>query len=567
MSRQVIGIDFGTTYSSVALMEIGSAEWPRLLQFRHATAHVPTILLVDPNDQSVISWGWGAHGAIRTNTRFEVKQYFKRDLGVSNDANHFCLMYLIKLADHIRHTKNLHELSEDDFATAIGVPANWTSERREILKNLAIEAGFPDVRILAEPVAAMHNLRCQPVRRFKFGDRPEKYMVIDFGGGTLDICIVRTDELGRNPETIVTEGDPYLGGVDFDQLLENIFVRQMDIDVSTLSAADLADLRRQIQDAKEAFSEAFLGSNESAHYTIHLPNGDYSFSLSRIVFENYCRNQNVFSKIEQAVERALKQAALKPTEIRRVILTGGSSKWYFVKEIVSKKLGIAGGDELFYTETPFTDVACGLAIYVGRADEPPERPGVWVRMRVDSEAWSEYKVVLHPGVSGSPMDQQRLHLGTIKGSRALKSHCVEIEWVHGFGLDKRESVVRSKLELYNRSNHPNLERFMNVLDAAAGRPTTPREDKYELFLLYSVYKYGYCTYKLEIQDNRGLCKFLNILPGEDVLSPWLGFVKPIRVDHNDEQEIGQTESVGASSSLSVLSNVYKVFSKIRRGKK
>ena len=62
-------------------------------------------------------------------------------------------------------------------------------------------------------------------KNFRFGNKPEHYMVIDFGGGTLDICIIKTDILGRTPKIISTSGDPQLGGKEFDEIIEHLFFR------------------------------------------------------------------------------------------------------------------------------------------------------------------------------------------------------------------------------------------------------------------------------------------------------------------------------------------------------
>lgn len=541
MTRQVIGIDFGTTYSSLAFLSIGSPERPRLLEFNGARGHVPSVLMLDPNDSSIVSWGWEAQSMMRTRPDIDVKQNFKRDLGTDKNATVACKLYLGKLSEKIRSVKNLENLLEDDFITSIGVPANWSKKQCECLSSIASEAGFPAVRLLEEPVAAMHNLRGQTQRNFRFGDRPEVYMVIDFGGGTLDICIVRTDELGRNPESIAIDGDPHLGGVNFDELIENNFLRQSEIDVSNYSIADRAELRRLIQRAKEEISDTFAAKNISAHCIIELPGGSYKYTLQRIVFENLCRDQGIFNKIELSIDRALEEAKLKPMEIRRVILTGGSSKWFFVKEIVSRKLGLGGEGNLFYTERPYTDVACGLAVFIGRADEPPAKPGVWVRWRGEDSEWSDYIPVLSPGRTVTYGMKNRTILGSVKESSLSFRKRLEFEWTFGKNPCCPDRVEKSILNLYYRKNHPWLERVRNICEAARNRPTKPREDIYQLFLYSCEYEHGAIDYNLEVQNNRDETRQFKISPGDDLRDTWLGFGATIRTEHT-EDECAQSES-------------------------
>jgi hypothetical protein len=305
--------------------------------------------------------------------------------------------------------------------------------------------------------------------------------------------------------------------------------------------ADRADLRRQIQDAKEAFSEAFAVNNSSAHYTIHMPSGDYPFALSRNVFENLCRDQGILTKIEHAVTRALERAGMKPTEVRRIILTGGSSKWYFVKEIVSKQMGLGGGDDLFYTETPFTDVACGLAIRIGRADEPPEKPGIWVRMRVGRGDWKEYKVVLHPGRTNSVREEQRLYLGPVEGSRMLRSQRIVLEWAYGIDSSHRRKGQQSIVKIYVRANHPKLEKLRKLHEVWVSEgDVKQRQDRYEVFLIYREDDHGYPHYFLQVQDNRDKCRQIKLVPGEDVRYTWWGLGRAIRVDHAESKEAEPT---------------------------
>ena len=542
MARQVIGIDFGTTKSSLTFMDIGSSERPIPTEFGGARHIVPTVLILDSNDQSIIGWGWDANGLLRSNPKLEIKCHFKRDLGNSKSAEDESLLFLSKLSEKIRHTRNVEELVEEDFITVIGAPANWEKSQLVLLKNLAMKAGFPAVRVHPEPVAAMHNLRCQSERRFRFGDRPEKYMVIDFGGGTLDICVVQTDELGRNPKIVTTDGDPHLGGIDFDDLIQKAFIRQCSIDHSALSPADKADLFQQIQDAKESFSEAFAGKNNSAHYTIHLPSGDYHFSMQRVVFENLCRDQGIFRKIEMALDRALKAAGIKPTEICRVVLTGGSSKWYFVKEIVSRIMGLGGSEEIFSTETPFTDVACGLAILIGRSDEPPDKPGVFIRCQIDGGEWSERKVVLAPGRVEKVATSQRLHLGSMAGSKFLFSRSLKLEWSYGLNPGSASIGQLSTIRFYTRSNHPKFEKLLNAGDALRGKSTQARTDAYQLFLLYREENNGFPRYLLEIQDNRDRNRTITVVPGEDGYYTRFGLGKHIRFDHDQEVQHKSVET-------------------------
>jgi cell division ATPase FtsA len=549
-NRQVIGIDFGTTNSSIAFLDIGSSEVPRLLAFDGTKFHAPTQLTLDPENDGVIGWGWNAETALRSRPEAEFKDSFKPSLGESEESKKLCYLYLTQLKEKICERKCAQQLTEDSFITAIGIPANWNEDQQELLRELAVSAGFPDVRIIPEPIAAMNNLRCQANRKFRFGDRPENYMIIDFGGGTLDICIVRTQELGRNPEKISTDGDPHLGGIVFDEIIEKQFFRQADIDPDKLKKVDRFNIRRQIQRAKKAISDTFKGENISAHYPISTREGDTVFRLDRKVFENICRAQDINKKISMAIERALQNAGLKPKDVRRVILTGGSSNWYFVKNIVAEKFGIGSEEEIFYTESPHTDVAYGLAIKEGRADEPPAKPGTWIKWKVDRKPWSEFKEIFSPDRVAIADEPQPHLLGVIKDSRLFRSRTIEIKWFHGATTSDAKAGEYSNLRLHLRSNHPKMDRLKRVIKAALDKPTEPREDKYTLYLIYSEDAFGQTNYSIDVQNNSDKHKTYKIVPGFDHKITWFGLGKGINEDNSSEKDVGENKAPKINNNLS-----------------
>lgn len=545
MSRQVIGIDYGTTFSSVSFLPLGSPDRPSLLQFSGARHHVPTMLRTDPNDESVLDWGWEAHASLRRGDRVTVRRDFKRMLGQTEEARELTLAYLRSLAETIRVKKGrLPELTEDDFLTAFGVPAGWSDAQAELLRELAVAAGFPDVRIVQEPVAAMHNLRCSTLRRFKFGDRPETFMVVDFGGGTLDICVVKTQELGREPQVLSVDGDPELGGMDFDELIEKWFIRQSGVDVAQMCPADLASLREQIQDAKENMSNVFLKCQGDGLFqtTIHLSSGAHTFEATKSGLVNRCQEQGYMEKLAGAVTRALTKCGLQASEIKRVILTGGSSAWFFVRQIVAREMGLGDPSELLGTDSPYTDVASGLGICYGRSDEPPSRSGVWLDYKLPGGK-QERKILAAPGRI-NPVQDDKLFLGSILGSSLFRSKAIKLEWFHGDSDAKSVTAGRAEVELYLRSNHPKLKTMRNVWDVLRGRPTAPLEDHYMVNLVTNEDPLTGVGYELEVMDNRGNVRRTVVRPGEKVRHLWFGLGGGVR----EELEVAKGDGARTAAS-------------------
>lgn len=279
--RTVIGIDFGSSQSSIAVLRIGSTNTPELLNVGGArkVVTIPTLLAVDANDGSVIDFGANVRKHYKEEQQGTVifASNFKRYLGKEmnsdtsdnlKDANKYCKLFIYELAKFVKARYNVKELDFQDFETCLAYPATWSKEQIELLKQYAKEAGFPadpiyGIKAIPEPVAAMHALKLQN-EDFCFAPYPEHYLVIDFGGGTLDICVIRTDTLGRTPEIISTSGDSELGGKEFDNIVEHRFFRTVEgLSKDQLSGRELAELADKIQEAKETFSENFK-TNEVA---------------------------------------------------------------------------------------------------------------------------------------------------------------------------------------------------------------------------------------------------------------------------------------------------------------
>lgn len=517
MIRQVIGIDFGTTFSSISYMPIGSNDPPQLLQFPGARFHVPTLLSVDPDDDTLVEWGWKAQAALGSAHKNKVERYFKRTLGEDPRSSEWVRMYLCALNEFIREKMgNLEHMKSEEFITAIGAPAKWSTEQKETLKGIAEDAGFPEVRIIDEPVAAMHNLRCKPGIKFAFGDRPETFMVIDFGGGTLDICIVKTQELGRDPKILAVEGDAAFGGKDFDDLLQAWFLRESEIDPGHLTSGERFHLTEQIQTYKENMASVFRKTAvECVHEEkIHLSSGAHTFETSKNAFRNRCKEYGLLEKFETAVNQALVKCGLQAKDIKRVILTGGSCGFHFVRPIVAKQLGVAES-ELLETNTPYTDVANGLSVCVGLSPDPPTRDGVWLDFRFNRSKQWERKVLLSPGrVSRVPRDS--LYLGEINGSRTFVRATLEFSWMYGRSETSTRHIGASILKIHLRSNRPNTQVVRNLISVIRREEVKALTDTYKVFMvtcepndLQGIH------YSIEIQDNRGEITTIQIRPNEE----------------------------------------------------
>lgn len=527
--RKVIGIDFGSSQSSIAIMEIGSNIQPELLNVgggRNGQT-MPTILALDKNDDSLRAAGNEVRQRYKevADSSCRLVSDFKRYLGSSSnhsdapetaalrkESERYAKIFLREMAKVVERHYNVNrdELSPEDFATCIAHPASWSDEQVQLLKKLVREAGFPvdpdrGIYSLPEPVAAVHALRMGDGLRFRFGNKPEYFMVIDFGGGTLDVCVIQTDILGRAPKIVSTAGDPELGGKEFDDMIERIFFRNNGDRISkdALSMSELFELRDRIKEAKESASEHFSKDPPEDHtHSLQLPSGQFELHLYRNEFANMVKDAGIYDKIKNCLHDALDRAGLSTDQITKVILTGGSSRWFFLREIVAKEFAL-GGDRIFYTETPFTDVAAGCAVSIGLSDQAPKKGGIWVKFRLsEREPWSDAKCLLAPGRNDSREKMGVQYLCSFPETRYLKSWRIYLSWWHGFEKDALEPIgSEAVIDSFCRSNIPFVSRLRNMYAALHGRPTDRLEDEYKVYLQYQEDAAGVCTYRFEIVDH------------------------------------------------------------------
>ena len=525
--RKVIGLDFGSSQSSIAIMEIGSNIKPELLNVgggRNGQT-MPTILALDKNDDTLRAAGNEVRQRYKevADSSCKLVSDFKRYLGsasnhsdapetaaIRKDAEKYAKIFLREMAKVVERHYNVKrdELSPEDFATCIAHPASWSDEQVQLFKKLVIEAGFPvdpdrGIYSLPEPVAAVHALRMGDGLGFRFGNKPEHFMVIDFGGGTLDVCVIQTDILGRAPKIVSTAGDPELGGKEFDDMIERIFFRNNGDRISKdkFSPIELFELRDQIKVAKEAASEHFMNGEDHTH-PIKTHAGDLDLHLYRNEFANMVKDAGYYDKIRTCIHKALDQADIATEQITKVILTGGSSRWFFLREIVAKEFAL-GGDRIFCTETPFTDVATGCAVSIGLSDQTPKKDGIWVKFRLsEKEPWSGAKCLLAPGRNDSREKMGVQYLCSFPETRYFKSWRIYLSWWHGFEKDALEPIgSEAVIDSFCRSNFPFASRLRNMCAALHGRPTERLEDEYKVYLQYQEDAAGVCTYKFEIVDH------------------------------------------------------------------
>jgi actin-like ATPase involved in cell morphogenesis len=321
-----LGVDLGTTYSSVALIRGLRAE---MIVLGHRSPLVPSAVWLGPDSEILVG-----DAALRRGQREPegLVREFKRRLGdpvplivrgspVSADQLTTMLMASIMEQVVAREGKR-------PTRVAVTHPANWGPYRIDIFREAVRSAGVTDAILVSEPEAAA--LYYASAGRIADG---EIVVVYDLGGGTFDVAILQRQGdqfaiLGR------PDGVERLGGIDFDEVVFDYVRRAVGgLDGSGDDAwnAAVRRLHDDCVDAKEA-----LSADVVVEISVMLPARHTEIRLPRREFEDLIRSSLTLTI--DAVRRALASAHLEPEDIARVLLVGGSSRIPLVAELISSKL-------------------------------------------------------------------------------------------------------------------------------------------------------------------------------------------------------------------------------------
>lgn len=241
------------------------------------------------------------------------------------------------------------------YRAVITVPAYFTDAQRQATREAGEIAGLEVVRIINEPTAAALSYESNR-------EDHRKILVYDLGGGTFDVSVVSIES--GVVEVLASTGDSHLGGDDFDQVI----VKRLNAHIETeLGVADVrqdrllqARLRRAAEQAKIQLSDRPYARVEEDHIgevdgqVLHL-----SFEVPRADFEQDI--EELLGGTMKAVTTALNDAAVRPSELDRILLVGGSTRIPRIAELLSERLGQEPHGEV----DPDLCVALGAAVQAG----------------------------------------------------------------------------------------------------------------------------------------------------------------------------------------------------------
>ena len=349
---KVIGIDLGTTNSCVAVMEGGEAV---VIPNAEGNRTTPSVVAFSKTGERMV--GQVAKRQAITNPERTISS-IKREMGTdhrvtiddkSYTPQEISAMILQKLkADAEAY------LGSPVTEAVITVPAYFTDSQRQATKDAGKIAGLDVKRIINEPTAAALAYGVDK-------EQAQKIMVYDLGGGTFDVSILEIDD--GVIEVLATAGNNRLGGDDFDQCVMKYLVSEF----KKSDGVDLSGDKVAMQRLKEAAEKAKIELSGVTTSNINLPyiTADATgpkhldVTLTRAKFNEL--TGHLVEATMGPVRQAMSDAGLKPSDLAKVLMVGGSSR---IPAVVDAVKNFTGSDP-FKGINPDECVAMGAALQAG----------------------------------------------------------------------------------------------------------------------------------------------------------------------------------------------------------
>lgn len=317
----IVGIDLGTTHS---LIGIHAAEGPRLFTNAHGEVLTPSVVSLDGKQVLV---GQPAKDRLVSHPELTVAT-FKRWMGTDRETRLGGGVYRPEELSALVLRSLLADaeaaLGQPVREAVISVPAYFSDTQRKATRTAGMLAGIRVERLINEPTAAALAYGLQ--RRGEDG----KVMVLDLGGGTFDVSLLELFE--GIVEVHASAGDNFLGGEDFLHVLEQAFHAHQGIDRTALPARELAQLGRHLEALKRE-----LSSGGQAGMQLRLDGIDRQWVIDEPAFASLC--EPLLQRMRAPVERAMRDAKLKPDDLDEIILVGGAVRMPMISRMVARMFG------------------------------------------------------------------------------------------------------------------------------------------------------------------------------------------------------------------------------------
>ena len=370
----VIGIDLGTTYSCVGVMQHGRVE---ILANDQGNRITPSYVAFKDGERLVGDAAKNQAASNVENTIFDIKRIIGlkfRDSSVQKDIRRFPFTVVEKDSKPVVQVNfdgektftpeeisamvlgKMKQIAEDYLGekvthAVVTVPAYFNDAQRQATKDAGTIAGLTVLRVVNEPTAAAIAYGLDRT------DGERQIIVYDLGGGTFDVSLLSIDN--GVFEVLATAGDTHLGGEDVDfrvvRYFQQKYLKEKDVDIEQ-HPKSFTKLKAEVEKAKRILSSQMSARIEIENF---LNGEDFSETLSRAKFEEI--NMKLFKDTLKPVTNVLKDAGVEKDEVDDIVLVGGSTRIPKVQELL---------EEFFHKKAskginPDEAIAYGAAVQAG----------------------------------------------------------------------------------------------------------------------------------------------------------------------------------------------------------
>ena len=360
MAERIIGIDFGTSTSVIRVKRyenggpIGEALETKEVMFGGSGATVPTLIMKKDDEPSVAYYGYEAQQKKRKFTNYSS---FKVDLESANaekraQARKLTEEFLAFMGKQYRAQSDGGHLgnADDKERTIISYPVKWSEETKQFMIAAAKKAGFPNVTGMDEAQAAIQAVTVMSTGYLKQhgllqNGVASNILLIDMGAGTTDLVLCQytpgSAKAAKILNTWPKSGKILFGGKEIDALLKNFFWDKLD-------EADAQMVFKRIGTDKfkawkeESVSPALYNNDSVCDFEVL----DQCVDMMEIDMDEYCLNRAEFEKclenylkqLPELINGCISNSGIKGSDVDLVIVTGGHSQWYFVRDMLAGKM-------------------------------------------------------------------------------------------------------------------------------------------------------------------------------------------------------------------------------------
>ena len=346
-TRNVVGIDLGTTFSAIA--HIDAYGKPQIIPNSETERITPSVIFFDSSNVIV--------GTVAKNNAVaepeKIVDFVKREMGKPKDQFHRDFGGKIYSAEELsaliikKLKADAEKYLEQPITDAvITVPAYFNDAERTATITAGQLAGLNVLQIINEPTAAALAYGLDKL------DENHTVFVFDLGGGTFDVTIMRI--IDHKIEMIATNGDHRLGGKDWDDVIVNLIAEEFDRQHGENPLLDLHSYQELHNRALAAKIQ--LSSRNSTTIVYHHGGKSVKLTLTRKEFEKCTRH--VVEKCKTICEMVMQEAKLKWNKIDKVLLVGGMTRMPMIRTMISQMSSLPLIDHV----NPDEVVARGAAI-------------------------------------------------------------------------------------------------------------------------------------------------------------------------------------------------------------